>query len=255
MKKIQWKVNYNNVFSFLYLQILKHILENIRLNKSNIAKSTESWQPKDRAPYISKLDTEVDLSKSEISRLVDRNKEETFKVHKCKMEEDKISLMKRLNSILTDLDAATAEKEEIEKQLEESVQKVIQLEKQLDEDQKAKYTLDSNLQEDIQYEKELNSKLSKDLKKHEHERDMLKDKIREQEAFTFQLTTDTNRIAKEFHQKSKELKLLEDEYVNKKNHLNGLERELESLRNYQKFSKEEKSRLEEEIERLTLEKK
>ena len=225
------------------------------MNKSSFGKSAENWKPKERITYSSKLNAEVDLSKSEVSKLIDRNKEETFKVHKYKLEEDRINLMKRLNTILAELDTATSEKLEIERQLEESVQKVIQLEKQLDQDQKAKYTLDSNLQEDIQYERELNNKLNKDIKKFEHERDMAKDKIREQEAFSFQLNADTNRIAKEFSQKSKELKLLEDEYVNKKNHLNNLERELESLRNYQKFSKEERSRLEEEIERLTLEKK
>lgn len=37
--------------------------------------------------------------------------------------------------------------------------------------------------------------------------------------------------------------------------LGNLERELESLRNYHKFSKEEKNRLDEEIERLSIEKR
>ena len=70
-----------------------------------------------------------------------------------------------------------------------------------------------------------------------------------------QLTNDTNKLSNEYLQKTKELKRTEEEFLEKQTQLSKLERELESLRNYQKFSKEEKSRLDEEIERLTIEKK
>jgi len=84
---------------------------------------------------------------------------------------------------------------------------------------------------------------------------MLKDKLKEQEIFREQLRSDTDKLTHDYHLKTKELKKLEEEFVEKQTKLSNLERELESLRNYHKFSKEEKGRLAEEIERLTIEKK
>jgi len=171
------------------------------------------------------------------------------------MEDDKLTLMKRLNNVLAQLEVANEEKSQIEQQLEEKSKILLQLEKKLEENQIAKESMDANFHSEIQYERDLNNTLNRDLKKYEHERDMLKDKLQDQENFKQQLLNDNNKLTAEYHSKTKELKQLEADFVEKQSNLTHLERELESLKNYQKFSREEKSRLEEEIERLTIEKK
>lgn len=181
--------------------------------------------------------------------------DKTYLLHKHNMEEDKINLSHRLNSVIAELEKATAEKQEIEIKLEFSVQKVIELENELEESKAARENRDNDLNDEIRYERQLNNKLQCDIKKSENQRDMLKERLKEQERFSKQLNSDTNRVSNEFHNKSKELKLLEEEYVQSKGKLSNLQRELQSLRNYEKFSKEETARLEEEIERLTIEKK
>lgn len=164
-------------------------------------------------------------------------------------------MMRRLNTVLTQLDAATEEKRNIEVKLKSQIEKVVELEKQLENGHSSKENFDGNLQQEITYERELNSKMNRDIKKYEHERDMLKDRLKEQDLFKKQLSSDTNKLTTEYSQKSKELQNLETSFVTKQSFLTNLERELESLRNYQKFSKDEKSRLEEEIERLSIVKK
>ena len=125
------------------------------------------------------------------------------------MEEDKVNLTNRLNSVLAELDKATAEKHQIEIKLEFSVQKVIELKNQLEESKATRENRNNNLNEEIRYERQLNKKLQCDIKKSENQRDMLKERLKEQERFSKQLNPDTNVVSNEFHNKSKNVKILE----------------------------------------------
>lgn len=131
------------------------------------------------------------LSSKPAMALVPKTTEEIYGKYKENMEEDKVTLMKRLNAILLQLDAATAEKATmgksslfhslslyfLEKQLEANVSRVLELEHLIDQDEASKERYDTNLREEITYERELNSKLTRDLKKYENDRDMLRDTI------------------------------------------------------------------------------
>jgi chromosome segregation ATPase len=184
-----------------------------------------------------------------------KSTQEAYFRHKQNMEEDKVGLLKRLNSVMMQLDQAKSEKLDIEMKLEENVQKVLILESQLSKTQSNSEKVDSNMQSTLNAERAINSQLNRDIKKYEHERDMLRDKLKEQEAFRLQLDSDASKLTNEYHQKSIELKKLESDFVDKQTLLTKLEREHESLKNYERYSKEEKSKLEEEIEKLTIEKK
>ena len=95
------------------------------------------------------------------------------------LEGDKVSLMKRLNMVLSELEKATHEKSEINAKLLEQERIANDLKKKLDEVSSLKNVVNRNLQDDLRYERELNEKLKDELGKFEREKDILLSKLRE----------------------------------------------------------------------------
>lgn len=88
------------------------------------------------------------------------------------LESDKVSLMKRLNMVLSELEKATQEKTELNTKLMEQDRHVDvkyfflffqDLKRKLDEVSSLKNVVNRNLQEDLRYERDLNEKLREEL--------------------------------------------------------------------------------------------
>jgi hypothetical protein len=87
------------------------------------------------------------------------------------LESDKVSLMKRLNMVLSELEKATHEKSEINAKLLEQERMADDLKRKLDEVSSLKNVVNRNLQEDLKYERELNEKLREELNRFERDKD------------------------------------------------------------------------------------
>lgn len=83
------------------------------------------------------------------------------------LEQDKVSLMKRLNMVLSELEKATHEKAEINSKLIEQDRIADDLKRKLDEVSSLKNVVNRNLQDDLRYERELNDKLKEELARFE----------------------------------------------------------------------------------------
>jgi hypothetical protein len=97
------------------------------------------------------------------------------------LESDKVSLMKRLNMVLSELEKATHEKSEISAKLLDQERNADDLKKKLDEVSSLKNVVNRNLQEDLRYERELNEKLKEELNRFEREKEQLLGRLKEQE--------------------------------------------------------------------------
>ena len=95
------------------------------------------------------------------------------------LENDKVSLMKRLNMVLSELEKATHEKSEISAKLLEQERNADELKKKLDEVSSLKNVVNRNLQEDLRYERDLNEKLREELSKFEREKELLLGKLKD----------------------------------------------------------------------------
>jgi hypothetical protein len=95
------------------------------------------------------------------------------------LESDKVSLMKRLNMVLAELEKATHEKAEINAKLIEQERMGEDLKKKLDEVSALKNVVNRNLQEDLRYERDLNDKLKEELTRFEREKEQLLLKLKD----------------------------------------------------------------------------
>jgi len=83
------------------------------------------------------------------------------------LEGEKISLMKRLNMVLAELEKATHEKSDVALKLREQERHAEELRQKLGEVQSLKSVVNKNLQGDLNYERDLNSKLRDELTRFE----------------------------------------------------------------------------------------
>lgn len=100
------------------------------------------------------------------------------------LEGDKVSLMKRLNMVLAELEKATHDKAEVNTKLIEQDRMSIDLKRKLDEVSSLKNVVNRNLQEDLRYERDLNEKMKDELDRFEREKESLINKLKEQEGLT-----------------------------------------------------------------------
>ena len=128
------------------------------------------------------------------------------------LENDKVSLMKRLNMVLSELEKATHEKSEISAKLLEQERGADELKKKLDEVSSLKNVVNRNLQEDLRYERDLNDKLREELNKFEREKEQLLGRLKEQEAISQEISRETNSLNQNLNRKNDDLRRLEREH-------------------------------------------
>jgi hypothetical protein len=87
------------------------------------------------------------------------------------LETDKVSLMKRLNMVLSELEKATHEKSEINVKVLEQERQAEELKRKLEDVTSLKNVVNRNLQEDLRYERDLNEKLKEELARFEREKE------------------------------------------------------------------------------------
>lgn len=97
------------------------------------------------------------------------------------LEGEKISLMKRLNMVLSELEKATHEKSDISQKIREQDALAEDLRMKLSEVQSLKNVVNRNLQDDLKFERELNAKLREELDRFEREKETLIAKLNEEE--------------------------------------------------------------------------
>ena len=95
------------------------------------------------------------------------------------LESDKISLMKRLNMVLSELEKATHDKAEVNAKLVDQERMAAELKRKLDEVSSLKNVVNRNLQEDLRYERDLNDKLREELSRFEREKEQLIAKLKD----------------------------------------------------------------------------
>jgi len=97
------------------------------------------------------------------------------------LEGEKISLMKRLNMVLSELEKATHEKSDIAAKLRQQERLADELKHKLEEISGLKNVVNRNLQDDLNYERDLNQKLREELDRFDREKETLLAKLREEE--------------------------------------------------------------------------
>lgn len=110
------------------------------------------------------------------------------------LEGEKISLMKRLNMVLSELETATHEKSDVAQRLREQEYLAEELKRKLEEVSSLKNVVNRNLQDDLKYERDLNMKLREELDRFEQEKNTLLDKLREEEELSSQIQRETDNV-------------------------------------------------------------
>jgi chromosome segregation ATPase len=128
------------------------------------------------------------------------------------LEQDKQSLMKRLNLVLSELEQATHEKSDITGKLRYQEGLAEDLKRKLDEVSSIKNVVNRNLQEDLRYERELNEKLRVELDRFQREKEGMLSKLREQEGTREDISRETNQLNANLLRKNDELRKLEAEH-------------------------------------------
>ena len=105
----------------------------------------------------------------------------TFGDQLQQLEGEKISLMKRLNMVLSELEKATHEKSDIASKLRQQERLADELKQKLEEISSLKNVVNRNLQDDLRHERNLNQKLREDLDRFEREKESLLAKLKEEE--------------------------------------------------------------------------
>ena len=146
------------------------------------------------------------------------------------LEQDKQSLMKRLNLVLSELEQATHEKGDIANKLRYQEGLADDLKRKLDEVSSIKNVVNKNLQEDLRYERELNEKLRAELDRFQREKDSMLMKLREQEATREDIARETTAINANLLRKNDELRKLETEHEGNCHRLRDLNEQLEAMR-------------------------
>ncbi|CDW85127.1 UNKNOWN [Stylonychia lemnae] len=182
-----------------------------------------------------------------------RESQENFEQQIQVLEGDKVSLMKRLNMVLSELEKATHEKTEINHKLLEQERIANDLKRKLDEVSSLKNVVNRNLQEDLRYERDLNEKLKEELLRFEKDKEQLLAKLKDQEILSGDIQRETNAINANLVRKSDELRRLEREHETNLNRLRELNSLMDTLRQQEMHSNNEKRRMEDELEDLTRE--
>lgn len=146
------------------------------------------------------------------------------------LEADKISLMKRLNMVLSELETATHEKSDIAQRLRQQEHLAEELKRKLEEVSSLKNVVNRNLQDDLKYEKDLNIKLREELDRFEVEKNSLLEKLREEEELQGQIQRETDNVNSNLLRKTDDLKRLEADHDETNRRIRDLNHELEKLR-------------------------
>lgn len=121
------------------------------------------------------------------------------------LETEKISLMKRLNMVLSELERATHEKSDVAQRLREQERLAEDLKRKLDEVSSLKTVVNRNLQGDLKYEMDLNRKLRDELDRFEKEKDSLVEKLRVEEGLSTQIQGETDQVNTDLIRKTDDL--------------------------------------------------
>ena len=92
-----------------------------------------------------------------------RQAQATFEDQIQALESDKVSLMKRLNLVLSELESATHEKAAIGLRVADQERQAEELKRKLEEASSLKQAVNRNLQEELRYERELNEKMREEI--------------------------------------------------------------------------------------------
>lgn len=115
------------------------------------------------------------------------DQQRTFGDQLQQLEGEKISLMKRLNMVLSELEKATHEKSDISAKLRQQERLADELKHKLEEISGLKNVVNRNLQDDLRYERDLNQKLREELDRFEREKESLLAKLKEEEDLSSQI--------------------------------------------------------------------
>ena len=167
------------------------------------------------------------------------------------LEAEKISLMKRLNMVLSELETATHEKSEVAQRLREQEHLAEELKKKLDEVSSLKNVVNRNLQDDLKYERDLNMKLRDELDRFETEKNALIEKLRQEEDLSSQIQRETDNVNTNLLRKADDLKRLEEDHEQTNRRIRDLQTELEHLRNNEIKNRQHKVALDDQLTDLT----
>lgn len=146
------------------------------------------------------------------------------------LEGEKISFMKRLNMVLSELEKATHEKSDISAKIREQDALAEDLKNKLNEVSSLKNVVNRNLQEDLKFERDLNTKLREELDRFEREKEHLISKLREEEDLSGQIQKDTESVNANLIRKTDDLRRLEDDHDATQRRIRDLNEQLENLR-------------------------
>lgn len=146
------------------------------------------------------------------------------------LEQDKQALMKRLNLVLSELEQASVEKNDIGAKLRAQEGLADDLKRKLDEVSSIKNVVNRNLQEDLRYERELNEKLRGELDRFQIEKDSMLQRLRDQEATRDGIARETSEINGTLLARNEELRKLEVEHDGNVARLRELNDQLDVMR-------------------------
>ena len=110
------------------------------------------------------------------------------------LESDKVSLMKRLNMVLSELESATHEKAAIGLRVADQERQAEELKRKLEEAASLKQAVNRNLQDELRYERELNEKMRDEISRFEAEKENIIGRLRDAEALTNEIQRETTQI-------------------------------------------------------------
>ncbi len=108
------------------------------------------------------------------------------------LESDKVSLMKRLNLVLSELESATHEKAAIGLRVADQERQAEELKRKLEEASSLKQAVNRNLQEELRYERELNEKMREEIQRYEAEKEAVLVRLKDAEQLTNEIQRETH---------------------------------------------------------------
>jgi len=167
------------------------------------------------------------------------------------LEGEKISLMKRLNMVLSVLEKATHEKSDISAKIREQDLLSEELKNKLNEVASLKNVVNRNLQEDLKFERDLNAKLREELERFEREKETLISKLHEEEELSGQIQRDTESVNANLIRKTDDLRRLEDDHDSTQHRIRELNEQLDHLRGQEVKNRHQRISMDNELTDLT----
>lgn len=132
--------------------------------------------------------------------------------------------------VLSELETATHEKSDVAQRLREQEHLAEELKRKLEEVSSLKNVVNRNLQDDLKYERDLNIKLREELDRFEQEKNVLIEKLREEEDLSNLIQRETDNVNSNLLRKSDDLKRLEADHEATNRRIRDLQAELEHLK-------------------------